>query len=327
MKYRPWGPLHWALPLSSPKQWKFVGAIGTEVRSLCCWTELRRLGVLSGELLAQILDVDSDKYRIRATAALETRRTEFARSGGSIDNIREIELMAESFKISALARECEFQSVILDISSLPKRYFFLILQFLVRSTAVQNLIVTYTSPESYVEDAPLYEDIEEWKTLPGFGGRRANPDIWIVSIGFLVESLKKYVGGNPEEKMKLLIPFPAPLAALRRTWQSVASLEQGHIEGRFDKYRVDTFDMSAAFNRICSLAGGNPPKEIAFAPFGPKPTSAAMCLYALQTESSVHYPQPTIYHPDYSKGIKKNDPSTAISAYWIKHEGEFLYAL
>lgn len=329
MKYRPWGPLHWALPLSSPKQWKFVGAIGTEERSLCSWTELRRLGVLSGELFAQILDVDSDKYRDSASAALEARRSEFARGGGSSEDIRTIELMTESYKISAIARECEFQSVILDISSLPKRYFFPILQFLVKSTAVQNLIITYTSPESYVDDAPLYEDIEDWKTLPGFGGRRVDPELWIVSIGFLVESLKKYVGGNPEEKMKLLIPFPAPLAALRRTWQSVANLEQGYQgyrEERFDKYRVDTLDMSAAFNRICSLAG-KPPKELAFAPFGPKPTSAAMCLYALQVESSVHYPQPTIYHPDYSKGVKKNDPSTAISAYWIKHEGEFLYAL
>lgn len=325
MKYRPWGPISWVLSLSSQKQWHFVGAIGTEERSLCSWTELRRLGVISSEVLAQILDVDSEKYRDRARSALETRLTAYARFGGASQNIRTIDLMAEGFRIAALARECETPSVVLDISSLPKRFFFLILQTLVKSATVRNLLVTYTSPEGYAEDAPLYEDIEDWKTLPGFGGTRVDPELWIVSIGFLVESLKKYVGGNPEEKMKLLIPFPAPLAALRRTWQSVANLEQGHSDERFEKYRVDTLDMSAAFNRVCSLAG-NPPKTLAFAPFGPKPTSAAMCLYAIQTDSSVHYPQPTVYHPEYSKGIRKNDPSTAINAYWIKHEGEFLYS-
>jgi hypothetical protein len=199
------------------------------------------------------------------------------------------------------------------------------LRTFVTSGNVLNLLVTYTSPESYADDA-LYEDIEPWRVLPGFGGARSKPELWIVSIGFMVESLRDYVGDNPEEKMKILIPFPAPLAVLRRTWQSVSKLEQGHAEGRFDKHRVETLDMSAAFDRIRSLAG-NPPKTVAFAPFGPKPTSAAMCLYALQKNSSVHYPQPTVYNPEYTRGIRNNDPATAVSAYWIKHEGEFLYGV
>ncbi len=84
--------------------------------------------------------------------------------------------------------------------------------------------------------------------------------------------------------------------------------------------------MSAAFDRICSLSG-TPAKRLAFAPLGPKPTSAAMCLYSIQTDSAMHYPQPTIYHPEYSKGIRNNDSSCAINAYWIKHESEFLYQL
>jgi hypothetical protein len=234
--------------------------------------------------------------------------------------------MAELFKIEAFAREIENAgtSVVLDITSFPKRFFFLILRQLVSCANVQNLVLTYTSPAGYT-DAPLYEDIEPWKTLPGFGGTGSDPEQWIVSVGFLVESLTRYVRDNPA-KMKILIPFPAPLAALRRTWKSVADLEQGQSADRFDKYRVDTLDMSAAFDRINSLAG-NPPKSLGFAPFGPKPTAAAMCLYALQRDSSVRYPQPTVYHPDYSFGISGNDPARAVSAYWVKHEGEFLYAM
>lgn len=328
MTYRPWGSIDWGLSLSSPKQWHFVGTIATEERSLCVWTEMLRLGEISGEMFAEIHDVDSEKYRHRNHIALEKRRAEFSRLGGNAAAIQRFELMDELFRIDEFARRAKEgnSSVILDITSLPKRFFFPILRTLVNSANVRNLLITYTSPESYADDAPLYEDIEPWKTLPGFGGAGSKPEQWIVSVGFLVESLRHYVGDNPHEKMKILIPFPAPLAALRRTWKSVADLEQAHSDDRFDKYRVDTLDMSAAFDRINSLAG-NPPRSLAFAPFGPKPTSVAMCLYALQRDSSVHYPQPTVYHPDYSSGIRSNDPMKAVSAYWIKHEGEFLYSV
>lgn len=328
MKYRPWGSVDWVLSLSNPKQWHFVGAIGTEERSLCGWAKMRQEGTVVSELFAEIRDVDSEKYRDRTQIALQARRSEFIQKGGDSTTIHTFDLMAELFQIADFVREAEeaSSSIVLDITSFPKRFFFLILKTLVTSTKVRNLLVTYTSPESYAEDAPLYEDIEHWRTLPGFGGGNDKPELWVVSVGFLVESLRQYIGDNPQEQMKILIPFPAPLAALRRTWQSVAELEQRQSDNRFDKYRVDTLDMSAAFDRIISL-DGHPPKHLAFAPFGPKPISAAMCLYALQRNSSVHYAQPTIYHPEYSKGIRNNDPSNAICAYWIKYEGEFLYKL
>lgn len=329
MKYRPWGPLDWALSLSGQKPWHFVGAIGTEERSLCSWAHLRGSGILSGEVFAEINDVDSDKYREQTRVALEARHAEFLRRGGSLTAIHRIELMAELFQIVDFANSVEAasESIVLDITSFPKRYFFPILRTLAQSTKVRNLLLTYTSPGSYA-DGPLYEDIESWRTLPGFGGTGSGSgkELWIVSVGFLVESLRQYVGCNPDEQMKILVPFPAPLAVLRRTWESVATLERDHSHGRFEKYRVETLDMSSAFDRIQSLAGV-PQKSLAFAPFGPKPTAAAMCLYAIQKDSSVHYPQPTVYHPEYSKGIRNNDPASAVSAYWVKHDGENLYAL
>jgi hypothetical protein len=328
MKYRPWGPIDWVLSLSSQKNWHFVGVIGTEDRSLCAWARMRHLGVVESELFAEIYDVDSDKYRDRNRTALNKRRAELSSLGGGLDSIWPFDLMAELFRINEFAIKAQSKgaSVVLDITSFPKRFFFLILRALVKSPNVKNLLLTYTTPASYPDDAPLYEDIEQWKSLPGFGGIDQKPEQWIVSVGFLVESLSRYVGDNPQEKMKILIPFPAPLAALRRTWQSVAELEQSNHSDRFEKFRVDTLDMSAAFDRICSLSGTHS-KQLAFAPLGPKPTSAAMCLYAIQRDSSMHYPQPTIYHPEYSKGIRNDDPSCAVNAYWIKHDGEFLYQL
>lgn len=329
MKYRPWGPVDWALSLSSQKPWRFIGVIGTEERSLTSWARMKALGVVGSEHFAEILDIDSDKYRERTRDALEARRAQFTHLGGNVARVERMELMAELFVVNAFARRAESAatSVILDITSFPKRFFFPILRSLAGSPNVQNLLLTYTSPASYApDDEPLYEDIEPWRVLPGFGGSGIGGALWVVSIGFLVESLRMHVGSDPNAKMKLLIPFPAPLSALRRTWESVANLERDHNDGRFEKFRVETLDMSAAFDRIRQLAG-NPGKPLAFAPFGPKPTSAAMCLYAIQRGSSVYYPQPTVYHPEYSRGIRNNDPASAVSAYWVKHEGENLYAL
>lgn len=329
MKYRPWGPVDWALSLSSQKTWRFVGAIGTEERSLTSWEYMKGLGVVASELFAEIQDVDSEKYGERTRTALGERRARFTRLGGNVAQIEYMELMAELFLINIFARRAKLAttSIVLDITSFPKRFFFPILRMLAGDSSVQNLLVTYTSPASYApDDEPLYEDIETWRVLPGFGGIVTSGAQWVVSVGFLVESLRMYIGSAQDEKMKLLIPFPAPLAALRRTWESVANLERDQIDGRFEKFRVETLDMSAAFDRIRQLAG-NPEKPLAFAPFGPKPTSAAMCLYAMQRGSSVHYPQPTVYHPDYSRGIRNNNPAEAVSAYWVKHEGENLYAV
>lgn len=329
MKYRPWGPVGWSLSLSTPKQWSFIGAIGTEERCLCSWTLMRNLGVIADSLFAEIHDVDSEKYRARTATALQARRQEFTQSGGNLALVDQMELMTEFFKIAAFARKAESTgaSIVIDITSLPKRFFFPILRTLVRSAQIQNLLITYTSPAGYApDDEPLYEDIEPWNVLPGFGGSGAKAPQWVVSVGFLVESLRRYIGDNPHEKMKILIPFPAPLAALRRTWEAVANLEQGHSDVRFEKFRVETLDMSSAFDRICSIAG-KPMRQLAFAPFGPKPTSAAMCLYAMQKDSSVHYPQPTVYHPEYSHGIRNDDPAAAVTAYWVKHAGENLYSI
>jgi len=328
MKYRPWGPVDWALSLSSQKQWHFVGVIGTEMRSLTSWEYMKGLGCVGSEQFVEIQDVDSDKFRDRTRIALEERRVQFTRNGGVITSVEKMDLMAELFRINGFARLAEASaSVVLDISSFPKRFFFPMLRMLAGSSNVKNLLLTYTSPAGYAPDnEPLYEDIEPWRVLPGFGGTGTTGAQWVVSVGFLVESLRMYVGGDPNVKMKLLIPFPAPLSALRRTWESVANLERDHIDGRFEKFRVETLDMSAAFDRIRQLAG-EPEKPLAFAPFGPKPTSAAMCLYAMQKDSSVHYPQPTVYHPEYSHGIRGNNAATAVNAYWIKHEGENLYAI
>lgn len=328
MNYRPWGKVDWILSLASKKNWCFIGTIGTEERSLCAWKLLRNSGVLDAEFFFQVNDEYSEKYDAQSKQALAARYQDFSNNGGDQTDIDELELMSELFIIQRLLNKVENQktSVVLDITSMPKRFFFPILRKLVQDNDVKNLLLTYSSPREYT-DGMLYEDIDSWRNLPGFGGASSNAENLIISIGFLVESLTRYLSDNPDHgQIKMLIPFPAPLSVLKRTWESVSNMERDQDGARFEKYRIDTLDMSTAFNYIEQLTS-NSQNSTAFAPFGPKPISVAMCLYAMQTDSAVYYPQPTVYHPEYSLGIRNDDPNSAVTAYWVKYEGENLYEI
>jgi hypothetical protein len=325
LRIRPWGPVDWALSLGPAQQWHVVGTLGTEQRSLCVWQHLHTSGRLASAQILEVEDPPSSRFSEATAVAIGERWQEFLAAGGKSASVSKLHLMAELFRVREIARTAAAaESVVLDITSLPKRVFFVLLSELVATDTVKNLIVTYTAPDRY-SDGPLYEDVESWRVLPGFGAGDPNPTTWIVSVGFLVETLRQHMDLQPEKKVSVLIPFPAPLDVLRRTWTSVARLEGGHIIGRYDEYRVDPTDVSAAYDRLCAVGRDALPGSIALAPFGPKPTSAAMCLYAMQTNSSVHYAQPTAYNPAYSSGIRHGDPSRAITAYWIKHAGEKLY--
>ncbi len=329
MIHRPWGSLPAVLELASQRSWLFIGSIGTEQRSLAAWHLLRGLGCETKREMVRIEDASSQRYGERTQICLRERTEEFLQVGGVESEIRDFHLMDEAYRIEAYARDIEDleMPVLLDITSMPKRFFFLILRRLCASDRIKDLVITYTSPAEYEEKEPLSEDCETWKHLPGFVGEQNGGELLIVSVGFLAESLQKHIGSiHKHETMKILIPFPAPLSVLRRTWESVFQLEHNQDPKRFNNHRVDTADMPAAFDRIVSLARSARDTP-AFAPFGPKPISAAMCLYAIQKNSTVYYPQPKAYHPDYSRGIRGGDPVKAVQAYWIKHDGEFFYRL
>jgi len=327
MKFRPWGKIKCALSLTSPKNWNFLGVLGTETRSLCAWSYFHGMEELQSTRLIKIIDEESPKYAEKVKNAFRERVELFQGHGGSSNDIYEMILMTDEHLIFQLARQISKMgsSIALDITSFPKRFFFPILKVLVKDSNIKNLILTYTSPQKYApNNEPLYEEVHTWDSLPGFGDINNSKKQWVVSVGFLVESLRRHIGDNTQGLIKLLIPFPAPLSVIMRTWEAVSNLEANHSEEKFEKIRVETTDISAAFDRICSIESESE-SPLAFAPFGPKTTSVAMCLYAIHHESPVYYLQPTIYHPNYSIGIKENNPESAINAYWIKHEGENFY--
>lgn len=326
MKYRPWGLLDWALSISPPRQWFFIGALGTEERSLAAWMWIKELGVEIGRILVQVDPVEATRFHTRTVTRLSERRAQFVAYGGTETEITRLGLLAESYQIETMASAFSEKSpsVVFDISSLPKRYFFPFLRAFSKCDKVRDLVVTYTCPSEYQSEDKLSEGAGKWDYLPGFLGREQKSEVLIAAIGFMVESLQGHLSGEEAHPaVQLLIPFPATPAAVRRSWESVFNLQSSRSAEKFVKHRVDANDMSAAFDRICSLGRGV--NAVAFAPFGPKPISAAMCLYAAQLDSAVHYPQPDGYHPDYSMGIARTNGKSCVNAYWIKHNGENLY--
>ena len=325
--YRPWGWLDWTLSLSRRLQWTLVGCVGPEQRSIVAATAFHKRKLISSSTLFRVVEPDSP-YASSANASIRLRERGLQRAGVKPEIVR-LDLLAP---ISTLDQMCDSFSgpVALDISSLPKRFFFYLLKRLVKNEQVGDLILTYTLPKEYPE-GPLAGDYDDWGALPSF--RPADPELekqaqarLIVNVGFLPHGLIAHLSGPAEErKIDLLIPFPAPAVTVRRIWKSVWALRRPS-HARFAEVRVAANDLSEAFDVILSLI----PQDsnlVSFAPFGPKPISAAMCLYATLASCPVYYAQPKMYRPNYSIGVAQIGREPAVNTYWIKHAGRLLYDL
>jgi hypothetical protein len=327
-KYRPWGLLDWTISISSPREWNFIGTIGTEDRSLGALRWLTELVSIKSIAMVQVDPMLGTRYCSKTRDRLIERANQLQLLSGDVYQVYPLELLAELHEIEALSDilSKSGESVMLDISSLPKRFFFPILRTLIRDVKVRDLIVTYGCPQTYLDGAKLSEGAGKWDYLPGFLGKEHKSDVLVASVGFMIESLQDYLSSaEAHPAVQLLIPFPSNPTSVRRTWESIISLQNNRSGDKFVKHRIDANDMSMAFDRICSLSQSV--ESVAFAPFGPKPISAAMCLYAVQSESAVHYPQPESYHPDYSIGIASINGKPFVNGYWVKHDGLNLYSL
>ncbi|WP_206170940.1 hypothetical protein [Phragmitibacter flavus] len=320
--------MDWAISISEPREWNFIGAIGTEDRSLSALRWVKDLGLVRSISMVQVDPMLGTRYFLKTQDRLVERMRQFRLLCAENSDVYQIELLAELHEIQAISDTLakKGSSIILDISSLPKRFFFPMLRTLIKEVEVRDLILTYGCPRSYLDGAKLSEGAGKWDYLPGFLGKEFRSDVLVASVGFMVESLQDYLSSaEAHPAVQLLIPFPSSPTSVRRAWESIISLQSNRSGDKFVKHRIDANDMSMAFDRICSLSRSV--ESVAFAPFGPKPISAAMCLYAVQCESAVHYPQPESYHPDYSVGVASVSGKPFVNGYWIKHDGINLYSV
>lgn len=328
--FRPWGMLDWALQLSAPrKKWQVMGCLGPEERSTVVPLALHARGVAVKPTLLQI-EEQNPQYRTVAAKLLLQRQQECYKSGLN-PLVIPLDLFASITTIEQECPEPTEPSVVLDITSFPKRFFFYLLKQYFRSPLVRDLLVTYVPPADY-PSAPLTADHDPWDVLPTF--RPSDPEKerianmrLIVNVGFMPDGLVAHLDNRAEERqIDLIVPFPAAIAAVQRVWQSVWALRSTPYKARFSEHRVAAHDVSEAFDLIIQLLP-HATNLVSFAPFGPKPISAAMCLYATLTDCPVFYAQPKVYRPDYSQGVAMVGTAPKICAYWVKQDGRQLYRL
>jgi hypothetical protein len=218
--------------------------------------------------------------------------------------------------------------IIVDISCFPKRFFFPFLKRILAVQSIRNLVVTYTVPAEYYQGT-LAEDHRSLAPLPLFGIEEfpePKPQVAIISIGFVPLGISELV--NPDQhgvEFKLLFPFPPGPPNFQRNWRFVAQLEET-LPLQSEPLRVEAYNVPDTFDHIVEITSHGK-RPAVFAPYGPKPISLAMCLFAIATGSPVYYTQPQTYHPQYSTGVKKINGSLLSYGYCLRINGRDLYSV
>jgi hypothetical protein len=310
-------------------KYSLLGCIGTEDRCTAVFSELHALNRLENLSLVEIVDVESE-YSPRSAEKCANNRAIYANGGAADEDIHLINLLENEEGIFRWIESFAQRSdrIILDISSLPKRFFFPAIKILLRNPAVLDLIVTYTLPIRY-HDGNLAERPSDWRALPSFGPQdypEPKYQMAIVGVGFLPFGLPDLLkSGFKEAKPHLFFPFPASPSTYAKTWEFVRQIESSLLlTGKDQLVQINTLDPSDTYNHIMWLTDSGT-KSVLFAPYGPKPMSLGMAIYASMRGSPVFYTQPRVYHPDYSIGVKVEGGTPAVFAYCLKLDGRNLY--
>jgi hypothetical protein len=172
----------------------------------------------------------------------------------------------------------------------------------------------------------LAENFNDWAHLPLFsGGYSATPaEMLVIGVGFQALGLHEHLKGDPGLHIKLLLPFPAPPPAFIRSWELRRQLERYGTRENFQVFRAGATDAADTFDRLVSLTRGGQIR-CALAPFGPKPMSLGMCIFATLADCEVFYTQPSAYHPDYSLGVSLIDGLPEVYGYCLRIAGHNFY--
>jgi len=196
------------------------------------------------------------------------------------------------------------KTVFLDISGLPKRFFGLWLKRLLQSSAVEQVIVTYTSPGSYTP-GHLSEDPLPCDHLPGFAGSLPpTGSTLVISLGFEPLGLRSLADlyKDRSRTTKVITAFPGSVDFVARQWSALIET----LEGDSRALSIQNIEPIAPWDVervVTTLRRWKDDAEgLVLAPFGPKPHTLGMLLFAIKDSVAVYYTQPKSYHPAYSVG-------------------------
>jgi len=318
--------------MSTPGEWDVIGAVSFEERCNGTLETMHKSKKIGRKLFFRI----NDQPSMHSEKIYEKTQAHYvvAQKLGLQDNeICDLDIMFPAgvavFAVNNFLSQSN-GNVILDISCLPKRLFFLCLKLILSNKNVKNLVVSYSIPESYTTE-PLALDTDPLSTLPLFGpneARPSDPQVIIIDVGYLPFDLKalraQFSSRIPE---KVLLPFPPGPPSFQRNWRFLLDIF-GEAETQVipEPIRVDARDVSYAFDVIDDITCAGTLRACLM-PFGPKPHSLAMALHLIRpgNKNQAQYTQPKAYHYDYSIGLKRMNDMPEVYGYCIKINNKNLY--
>ncbi|EFO34072.1 conserved hypothetical protein [Roseibium sp. TrichSKD4] len=313
-KFRAWGDASWIFPhFKNNDKWTVLACVGTETRSVDSIFELEKNS--ERLFLIQIEDpFPQDPATTQSVLAGAWNRIEQRLSGKYEKLYGELKSSLDEIADYVEKAIAVSSHVLLDITSFPKRWFFPMVQLLVNDDRVKNLVVAYTQGTKYAK--VISTNPEALRPLQGFPSidGRSEHDFAFVGVGFHLLSFSRMFGEDRPRALKMLFPFPPGPPGLKRNWKFVETMER--IVGRendglrkidpIDFIQISAVDVSQTFDAICRVTG-NGDRTSYMLPFGPKPVSLAMCLFAVAAEKSgkpevpIYYAQPSQYALHYTK--------------------------
>jgi hypothetical protein len=322
---KPWGPLDWVLSKTrlSARPGVLLGAIGFEDRC----REVPRIANRSGVSQMKLLEIDDppSRHSVRCIQKREANKQALLAAGYPIEPIGVALETSDDVLKSSFGRilpnliPTDGIDLWIDISCLPKRFFFFFVKLALESPLVRSLLVAYTQPEPgrYTEDH-LAENPNDLRPLPGFVGAFDPADLVVIGMGFEALGLHQLLNEFRDKRrdIVLIVPFPPGQPYSRRIWESVIGI--GVNGDASSTPRVAAVDAFGTYELLCALRSPEDAKDkpVVLAPYGPKPVSLGMCLYALRSGAAVVYTQPRTYHPEYSVGIGR------AWGYYLKLDGK-----
>lgn len=332
--YRPWGQIDWLIPRLRERRWSLIGCVGTERRSVAMAAHLGR-DLFEHVRLLEIMDPEPLDAAAVEARLLERRLFLTAEGFGSDEIIRH-SLQASLDTIAGVVDdivESGATSILIDVTSLPKYWFFALIQAALADGRLRDVIVTYTSGIGYAES--LSENISPLRVLPGFNAGDAGDQrrSLIIGIGFEPTGLDTLL--TEQDHIRLIFPFPPGPPGHRRNWMFVKHVEDLTQTNRIDppdRVHIHMYDCPQVFDALRTMTDdGEQPS--ALAPYGPKTVSLAMCLFALAAAAArkqrvpVYYAQPLRYHIDYTKDVALRNGVPDTVGYCVRLSGRDLYTL
>lgn len=329
MKVHPWGPIGWLLGKVGHRRWHVISSASFEERCLSLVTWLQKNNhTVSSACLLNIENPPSihwneavpkiQKHLAQLDALLSKNHLDIVNTKLSTHPLADMD--------PALTANMKEGAVILDITTMPKRFFLFALKRLLANAKVNDLVVTYGRAKTYPE-LELCEDALPPTALPGFGRIDAEfpSSRLIVGVGYVALSVEDLLEKAKHQKLDYIFPFPPASPAFRRNWTLLSRLIPADFPRTTEIHRINGMDAFEVFEKAVAW-GQNTALDML--PLGPKPHSLGMAMAHLRLNgaSELIYSQPQAYHANYSLGIPVDQHGNPeLTAYYLKRDGKQLF--